>query len=343
MSTLIKSSSFNFLKFGKLAFVASILLVVAGAAGGVSSKKTIFGMDFTGGFSLSFELQPKNSVNYRETVENALKAKGLSNQEFQVRELSPSNHIRVFLTKNLDQEGKPFFNLPVETDYDVQFSYENNPRILWIVEALKEKDLTLTQASLEQLSTQWTSVSGQISKTMQNNAYFGLGLALLCILLYITFRFEFKYAIAATLGLLHDVFITIGTICILHVLGVPLQIELVTIAALMAIIGYSLNDTIIIFDRIREDLKIHKKMSFKDVCNQALNVTLSRTIMTSGTTILVLLALVCFGGSTIFGFALVMTIGILYGTLSSLFIAAPLLFFLEQKTSKKNYIVVKAP
>ena len=102
---------------------------------------------------------------------------------------------------------------------------------------------------------------------MQNNAYFGLGLALLCILLYITFRFEFKYAIAATIGLLHDVLITVGTICILHMVGVPIQIELVTIAALMAIIGYSLNDTIIIFDRIREDLKLHKKLDFKDVCN----------------------------------------------------------------------------
>lgn len=341
MSTLIRSSKFNFLKFGKLAFVASIVLVVAGVAGGISSKKTILGMDFTGGFSLSFDLEPQSGVNYRETVESALKANGLTHQEFQVRELSPSNHIRVFLSKNLDQQGKPFFGLPVETDYDVQYSYENNPRILWIVNALKSKNLELTQNSLEHLSSQWTSVSGQISKTMQNNAYFGLGLALLCILLYITFRFEFKYAVAATLGLLHDVLITIGTICILHVLGAPLQIELVTIAALMAIIGYSLNDTIIIFDRIREDLKDHKKMSFKDVCNQALNVTLSRTIMTSGTTILVLLALVCLGGSTIFGFALVMTIGILYGTLSSLFIAAPLLYFLEQKSSKKNTTIVQ--
>ena len=343
MSTLIHSSNFNFLKFGKLAVIASIVLVVTGVAGGLSSKKTILGMDFTGGFSLSFELQPQNGMNYRESVENALKSKGLTQQEFQVRELSPSNQLRVFLTKNLDQQGKPFYGLPIETDYDVQYSYENNPRILWIVQTLKDKNLQLTQASLEQLSSQWTSVSGQISKTMQNNAYFGLGLALLCILLYITFRFEFKYAIAATIGLLHDVLITVGTICILHMVGVPIQIELVTIAALMAIIGYSLNDTIIIFDRIREDLKLHKKLDFKDVCNQALNVTLSRTIMTSGTTILVLLALVCLGGSTIFGFALVMTIGILYGTLSSLFIAAPLLYFLEQKFSKKVHVVIQAP
>ena len=171
---------------------------------------------------------------------------------------------------------------------------------------------------------------------MRNNALIGLSLALICILLYITFRFEFKYAISATLGLAIDVVITLALLAILHTLGVPIQIDLNTIAALMTIIGYSLNDTIIIFDRIREDLKVMRKHSFKDVINHALNVTLSRTLMTSGTTLVVLLALLFLGGSTIFGLSLVMVIGVVFGTLSSLYIAAPLLLFFHRKEQKKN-------
>ena len=176
---------------------------------------------------------------------------------------------------------------------------------------------------------------------MRNNALYGLMLALMCILVYITLRFEFKYAVAATIGLAHDVIITIGSVCVLHAIGVPIQIELNTIAALMAIIGYSLNDTIIIFDRIRDDLKLLRKLSFKDIVHHALNVTLSRTIMTSGTTVLVLLALVSLGGSTLFGFALVMTIGIVYGTLSSLFVATPILYYLQRRESAKTPTVLE--
>lgn len=105
----------------------------------------------------------------------------------------------------------------------------------------------------------------------------------------------------------------------------------------MTIIGYSLNDTIIVFDRIREDIKIMRRMKFKDIINHALNVTLSRTIMTSGTTLLVLLALVLLGGHSIFAFSLVMTIGVLIGTLSSLFIASPvMLYFHNREVEQQN-------
>ena len=122
---------------------------------------------------------------------------------------------------------------------------------------------------------------------------------------------------------------------ILHTLGTPVQIDLNTIAAIMTIIGYSLNDTIIIFDRIREDLKQMRKHSFKDVINHALNVTLSRTVMTSGTTLVVLLALLAIGGNAVFGLSLVMVIGVVFGTFSSLFVAAPLLLFFHRKGDAK--------
>src|SRR5690606_20326716 len=178
-----------------------------------------------------------------------------------------------------------------------EYSFENNPRITWAVQALEKHGIQLLPKSLETLDKSWVSISGQMSDTMRNNALIGLAIALFCIMVYITLRFEFKYAIAATLGLAHDILITMGIIGLLYALKVPVQIDLNTIAALMTIVGYSLNDTIIIFDRIREDVRIHRKLTFWDIINHALNTTLSRTIMTSSTTLLVLIALVAFGGS----------------------------------------------
>ena len=155
-------------------------------------------------------------------------------------------------------------------------------------------------------------------------------------MLYITIRFEFKYAISATLCLAHDVISYFGLPRDSPSAAVPVQIDLNTVAALMTIVGYSLNDTIIVFDRIREDVRLMKKRSFSELINQSLNTTLSRTLMTSGTTLLVLLPLVLLGGSTIFGFALVMSVGVIFGTLSSLFIAAPLMkYFHDRELEKK--------
>jgi len=337
MASLIKKTSINFLKYGKWGFSFSLIIALVGAYLFVSQRNTMLGMDFTGGYSLSVEVEPKADANYRSDVEAALVKAGLSPRDFQVRELSPTNHLKILLSNSLDQSGKPFEYLPFETDQkDVSFAYENNPRLVWVVGALVQGGLEVTPTSLKQLDSSWTSISGQMSNAMRNNALIGLSLALICILLYITFRFEFKYAISATLGLAIDVVITLAVLTILHTLGVPIQIDLNTIAALMTIIGYSLNDTIIIFDRIREDLKSMRKHSFKDVINHALNVTLSRTVMTSGTTLVVLLALLFLGGSTIFGLSLVMVIGVVFGTLSSLYIAAPLLLFFHRKEQKKN-------
>ena len=179
-------------------------------------------------------------------------------------------------------------------------------------------------------------MSGQFSDAMRNNAIMGLGLALICILLYITFRFEFKYAVGAVVGLVHDVIITLGILALFHSLGFAVQIDLQVIGAIMTIIGYSLNDTIIVFDRIREDIKLMRKMKFHDIINHALNVTLSRTMMTSGTTLLVLLALVLLGGKSIFAFSLVMTIGVIVGTLSSLFIATPVMIYFHDREERKE-------
>jgi SecD/SecF fusion protein len=230
----------------------------------------------------------------------------------------------------MQQEGHPFAGMPMQT------VDEKNPRILWVVDSLQAGGLKLSSDSLNTLEQNWSEISGQLSDSMRNSALIGLAIAIVAILLYITVRFEFKYAISATLCLVHDILITLASISILNYLGLPMQIDLNTVAALMTIVGYSLNDTIIVFDRIREDVQLMRKASFVDVVNHALNITLSRTTMTSATTLLVLLPLVLLGGSTIFAFSLVMIVGVVFGTLSSLFIAAPLLNFFNARQGQKE-------
>ncbi len=337
MANLIKKTRFNFFKYTKISFASVVIVALAGGYFLSQERHSILGMDFTGGYSLSLEVEGSQDQNIRNQVENALVSAGLTKQSFQVKELASLSQIKILLAESLDHQGNPFYRMPLEThDKNISSSYQNNPRLVFVVNALEKAGLKLTPLSLKQLETNWTSISGQISDTMRNNALIGLSLALLCILIYITLRFEFKYAISATLCLAIDVFITIAILSIMHRCGVPVQIDLNTIAALMTIIGYSLNDTIIIFDRIREDLKQIKRKSFKEIVNQALNLTLSRTLMTSGTTLVVLIALLALGGSAVFGLALVMVIGVVFGTLSSLFIAAPLLLFFNNKEQSQK-------
>jgi SecD/SecF fusion protein len=337
MMNIIKGSRFDFLKFAKPALAAVAAISLLGGFLLQKEKHTIFGMDFTGGFALNIEAQPqKADTNYRALVESALLKAGLSSREFEVRELSPSNHLRIFLAKSLELPGHPFANLAISEDILSSYAYESNPRIVWVVNALSQEGIMLLESSLPKLESSWTSVSGQMSSSMQNNAIIGLAIALLCILFYITLRFEFKYAISATLGLAADVVVTLGLVGILHALGVPVQIDLNTIAALLTIIGYSLNDTIIVFDRIREDVKLMRKHSLSEIINHSLNITLSRTTMTSLTTLVVLIALIAFGGETIFGFSLVMAIGVVVGTLSTFFVASFLLLIFQKKEKKEN-------
>ncbi|MCB1085017.1 MAG: protein translocase subunit SecD, partial [Chlamydiia bacterium] len=289
MANLIKRSKINFLRYGNISIYSSIAVILIGGYLLVSKRSSMLGMDFTGGYSVGLEVNAGDDKSPRTAAFDALIAAGANPQDIQVRALSPVGNIKILLGRSLDQAGKPFEGMPLETDNkNVLLPYENNPRLVWVVNALEKGGVQISERSLKQLDSRWTSVSGQMSNAMRNNALLGLSIALICILAYITIRFEFKYAISATLGLAIDVGITLSVMSILHQFGVPVQIDLNTIAALMTIIGYSLNDTIIIFDRIREDLKKMRKHSFMDVVNHALNVTLSRTVMTSGTTLVVL-------------------------------------------------------
>jgi preprotein translocase subunit SecF len=160
--------------------------------------------------------------------------------------------------------------------------------------------------------------------------------ALLMILAYVAFRFQWKFAVGAVAALVHDVIITLGFFAALH-----LPFDLAVLAAILAVIGYSLNDTIVVFDRIRENFRRMRTGTVVDVMNVSINQTLSRTIMTSGTTLLVVLSLFIFGGQVIHGFALALIVGIVIGTVSSIYVASPLALWLG--ISRATMAVRKKP
>jgi len=169
-------------------------------------------------------------------------------------------------------------------------------------------------------------VGPRVGAELRSSALRSLGVATLLILIYIAFRFTTRYAPGAIVALIHDVGITAGFFVIFG-----LEFDLRVLAALLAIIGYSLNDTIIIYDRIRENMSIRTSVDLVDVLNQSVNQTLARTILTSGTTLVAVIALWVLGGEVIRPFAIAMTIGIVVGTYSSIFIASPMLLLLEKR------------
>ncbi len=181
-------------------------------------------------------------------------------------------------------------------------------------------------------------VGPRVGSELRSNGVKSLLVACILILIYIAFRFSARFAPGAIIALFHDVGITIGIFVILG-----LEFDLRVLAALLAILGYSLNDTIIIYDRIRENMELRTKFDLVDVLNQSINQTLARTVLTSGTTMVVVLSLWVLGGEVIRPFAIAMAIGVVVGTYSSVFVAAPVLLFLEQRFGGASASVVAGP
>ncbi len=169
-------------------------------------------------------------------------------------------------------------------------------------------------------------VGPAVSSELRTTGIIAVLAAIAAIILYIWFRFEWQFAIGAVLALSHDVLITVGVFALLG-----LSFDLSTVAALLTILGYSVNDTVVVSDRIRENLRKFKRMPLPDLLNLSINETLSRTLMTSGTTLLVLISLYLFGGEVIRNFSFAMLFGVIIGTYSSIFIAAPILELLGVK------------
>lgn len=202
----------------------------------------------------------------------------------------------------------------------------------WIKENLKEKVQNNSFKVIKE-----DHVGPKVGKELKEDAVIAVILSLFAILIYLAFRFKFIFAFGAVLALFHDVLITLGLYSVLYdvIPGLNLEIDLTVVAAFLTLVGYSINDTVIVFDRVRENLKIHKTMPLKDVINMSVNRTMSRTILTGGTTLLTILVLLIFGGEVLRSFAFTLFFGIIIGTYSSIFVASALVLEYANRSKRK--------
>ncbi|MGB9696612.1 MAG: protein translocase subunit SecF [Ignavibacteria bacterium] len=183
-------------------------------------------------------------------------------------------------------------------------------------------------------------VGPKIGKELTQNAIMAVVISLIGILIYLAFRFQFIYAVGAVVALFHDVLITVSAVAIFHALlpGLGLELNSTMLAAFLTLIGFSVNDTVIIFDRIRENIKLFKNEDIEDVMNKSVNATLSRTVITSGTVFLTILVLLLFGGEVLRSFSFTFAVGILTGTYSSVFVASAIVVDWKHHLIKKGKV-----
>ncbi len=201
-------------------------------------------------------------------------------------------------------------------------------------EVAQRLDETIGAGQYTVLSSE--AVSNEVGREFTNKAILSCIIASLGILIYLAFRFEFVFGVAAVVALLHDVIIAYGVFNIMGDMKLAGEVTLDVVAALLVVLGYSVNDTIIIFDRIRENRKLHPNMPDYKLINLSISESLNRTIMTVSTVVFVLVVMVFFGGSGLFDFALVLLIGVVMGTYSSLYVASPLVYFMHERARKKG-------
>lgn len=294
-------TNIDFFRWQKFTFGASalamVLSVVAWLVIGLN-----FGIDFKGGTTIRTESTAAVDVGaYRQAMQ-------------------PLNLGDVSITEVFDPTFGPDQNVAMirvqAQDGEEAVTAE---KILAIEEALKTVDPSITFPSVESVGPK---VSGELIQT----AILAVGASLLAILIYIWVRFEWQFSVGAVLALFHDVLLTIGIFSVLQI-----RFDLATIAALLTIIGYSINDTVVIFDRLRENLIKFKATPLRDLMNLTVNETLSRTIMTSGTTLVALIAMLILGGDVIRGFVFAITWGIVVGTYSSVYVAKNIVLMLGVK------------
>lgn len=180
-------------------------------------------------------------------------------------------------------------------------------------------------------------VGPKIGSELKQDAVIAIFLSLVVILIYLGFRFKFIFAFGAVVALFHDVLITMGLYAVLYgvIPGLNLEIDLTVVAAFLTLVGYSINDTVIVFDRVREEMKVHKTTPLKEVMNMGINKTMSRTVLTGGTTLLTVFVLLLFGGEVLRAFAFTLFFGIIIGTYSSIFVASALVLEYANRTKKK--------
>ena len=279
----------NFMRFRKIAITISLILFV-GSIGSIFTKGLSLGLDFSGGTLV--EIQYEDSVDLQE-IRGVLSDNGY--EDFQVVNFGSSLDV---LIKIADQPGNSSLGDQIFT-------------------LLSSNDF---EGELKRIEF----VGPQIGSELRDQGGLGMLVALGMILLYVAFRFQYKFALGAVAALGHDVVIILGLFSIF-----AWDFDLSVLAALLAVIGYSLNDSIVVSDRIRENFRSERALGSADLINLSLNQTLSRTVITSLTTLLVLFALFFFGGEAVRGFSLGLIIGVLIGTYSSLYIVTTILISLN--------------
>ena len=283
-------TNFDFLKLKKIAFLFS-LIILLGTSFSLLFNSLNYGIDFKGGILL--ELRSKN-INLHDINDLREKISSLNVGEVSIQKFGKETDVLVRIQK---QEG-------------------NENKQIKVIERVKS--LTLSDYDIRRSEF----VGPVVGEELKFAGILAVCLALLSIMIYIWFRFEWQFSIAAIIALTHDVFSTVGLFSILQ-----LEFNLATIAAILTTAGYSINDTVVIFDRVRENLRRYKSKNHYYIYNKSINETLSRTVTTSITTLIALLIIYFFGGAVLADFSLAMIWGVLIGTFSSVFVAVSLLTF----------------
>lgn len=293
MQILNKETNIDFLKLRKFAMVLSILLIV-GSITSFFTKGLNYGLDFTGGTLIEVGYEQDADIPNIHNQLEAIEIKGAVVQNFGSAQV-------------------------VQIRMPQQDHIENAKVGDEVLAALRSGGLEVTKRDQ-------SFVGPVIGEELKEKGGLAMIVALICIMIYVALRFEWKFSVGSVIALAHDVTIIVGFFSITAV-----EFDLTVLAALLAVIGYSLNDTIVVFDRIRENFLRMRKGSSEEVVNTSLNQTLSRTLMTSITTLLVLLALFFYGGQTIHSFAEALIVGVFIGTYSSIYVASPIALLLGVK------------
>jgi len=288
---IFRKTSINFLAVRKFAYLGSLLVIVLGM-GSLALKGIDLGIDFVGGTEIVLRFKNPPSI---ADLRSSLVQTGLSASE--IKTFGTEGDI---LIRTREQEAGTAVGDTIRSALQQSFPGST-------FEVLKQY-----------------KVSPKIGKELRRDALYAVIASLVVILGYVAVRFKFIYGVGAVVALFHDVLATLGTISLLNgvIPQLNLEITLEVIAAFLTLVGVSVNDTVVVFDRIRENEKIYRSMGLFDVMNKSLNETLSRTIITNGTILVVLATLLFVGGEVTRGFAFTLTIGQIFGTYSSIYIAS---------------------
>ncbi|MGU9957816.1 MAG: protein translocase subunit SecF [Arenicellales bacterium WSBS_2016_MAG_OTU3] len=324
MDFLKKDTNLDFLGKRKMALVISMILIIIGIASLVT-RGLNFGIDFTGGTLVE--------VGYDEAIEISSVRGALQDAGFDD-----------VVVQYFGTASDVMIRLPAD---DEKNAVTVSDEIMQVLRASVGETLAENaQGGLQQCSNDGASgdcslqmrrvefVGPQVGDELTNQGSLAMLYALIGILIYVAWRFEWRFAVGSVAALVHDVLITVGLFSLLQ-----LDFSLAVLAAILAVVGYSLNDTIVVFDRIRENFRKMRKGDAKHIMNTSINQTLRRTVLTSLTTLLVVLTLLILGGEVIRGFAAALLIGVIVGTYSSIFVASPVVLSLG--ISREDMMLVK--